>query len=144
VTRRELAGLVLAALLVLAGRGVRHWLLLDPGGAWREPGWLEAHLPPLPQAPPPRAAGPRRPSAPLDPNTCHPDSLELLPGIGPALAKRIVAARQEGVHFARARDLQVIRGIGPRSVERLTPYLTFAAPDSGQPGDRHSATAGRR
>ena len=135
---------MLAALLVLAGRGIRHWLLLDPHGAWREPGWLEAHLPPLPEPPPPRPAGPRRPSAPLDPNTCPPDSLELLPGIGPALAKRIVAARQEGVHFARARDLQVIRGIGPRVVERLTPYLTFVAPDSGNTADRHSATGDDR
>ncbi len=137
MTRREAAGLLLAAALLLLGRLARRVLLLGPDGAWRDPGWLEEHLPPL-EAPEAgaaaRRAGPRRPSALLDPNTCHPDSLQLLPGVGPALASRIVEARQAGVHFASARDLQVVRGIGPRLVERIGLYLVFTQRDTANGG----------
>ena len=140
MNRREALGLIVAAGVVAVGRLVRRLLILGPGGSWREPGWLEEHLPPLPadELPPERV----KPvlTAPLDPNICAPDSLELLPGIGPALAGRIVAARARGVHFACARDLQEIRGIGPRLSERLTPYLTFGAADSANSGARHSAS----
>jgi competence protein ComEA len=134
MNRRELAGCLLLIALVLCGRGVRHALLVDPAGGWREPGWLETGLPAAQAEPSPPAravaAGPRLPAAPLDPNTCPVDSLLLLPGIGPALAERIVAAREAGLHFARARDLQAVRGIGPRTVERLIPYLTIGEADS--------------
>ena len=131
MTRREAGGLLLLAALLLLGRGVRRAVLLGPDGAWREPGWLEQHLPPL-EEPAAVAArtGPRLPSAPLDPNTCHPDSLPLLPGVGPALASRIVEARLAGVHFASARDLQAVRGIGPRLAARLEPYLVFGERDT--------------
>lgn len=131
MTRRELLGCLLLVLLVLGGRLVRQALLVDPAGGWREPGWLAERLPaatdhdepdPLPAA---RRTPPR-----LDPNTSPADSLALLPGIGPALAGRIVAARQQGVQFACARDLQAVRGIGPRTIERLEPYLVFAERDS--------------
>lgn len=130
MTRREALGLVLVAMLVLLGRGLRHWLLVDANGAWREPGWLESHLP----APDPpaelTAAPPRRLSTLIDPNSCPIDSLVLLPGIGPAIAGRIVEARGQGVHFACARDMQVIRGIGPRLTARIEPHLTFGQRDT--------------
>ncbi len=141
MTRREVLGVFLVLLLVVAGRGIRHALILDPAGGWREPGWLAAQLPPLAEPPPTRRpSGPTRPSAPLDPNTCPADSLELLPGIGPALAERIVTARAAGLHFACARDLQEVRGIGPRTVERLAPYLAFAEPDSQKETRARNAT----
>jgi len=144
VTRRDLLGVLLVLLLVLAGRGVRHALIVDPAGGWREPGWLAAQLPPLTKpSPPRRPSGPTRPAAPLDPNTCPADSLELLPGIGPALAGRIVAARAAGLHFACARDLQEVRGIGPRTVERLAPYLAFAGTDSQIGTGARNATAAK-
>jgi competence protein ComEA len=143
VSRREALGLLLAAALVLLGRGVRHVLMVDPHGQWREPGWLDTHLPEVATAEPEsrRPTGPLRPSAPLDPNTCPTDSLVLLPGIGPALAERIATARREGLHFACARDLQEVRGIGPRTVERIAPYLAFVPPDSATGGAARNATA---
>lgn len=145
MTRREVVGLLLVAVLILAGRGVRHLLICNPAGGWREPGWLEAALPEPPAvAPAPRPTGPVRPSAPLDPNTCPADSLELLPGIGPALAGRIVAARAAGLHFARARDLQEVRGIGPRTVEKLSPYLAFEPADTGDGTAARNATPAPR
>ena len=58
----------------------------------------------------------------LDPNTAPADSLELLPGIGPVLADRIIAARNKKL-FENEIDLVDVRGIGPRLIERLRPYL---------------------
>lgn len=129
--RRELLGCILLVVLVSAGRLVRHALLVDGTGGWREPGWLESHLPEMPAEEMPPAAGRAPlPTALIDPNTSPADSLCLLPGIGPALAERIIAAREGGLRFARARDLQAVRGIGPRTIERLEPYLVFSLQDT--------------
>jgi competence protein ComEA len=45
--------------------------------------------------------------------------LEALPGIGPALAARIVAGRP----YRSVDDLDAVRGIGPRTLERLRPWV---------------------
>jgi hypothetical protein len=58
----------------------------------------------------------------LDPNTAPADSLELLPGIGPVLADRIVEYRQNK-RFEREVDITEVKGIGPKLYERLRPYL---------------------
>ena len=58
----------------------------------------------------------------LDPNTAPVDSLELLPGIGPVLADRIVAYRQETL-FVEPIDITNVTGIGPRLYEKLKPFL---------------------
>ena len=58
----------------------------------------------------------------IDPNSSPIDSLELLPGIGPALADRIVKYRQEH-RFEKTVDITDVRGIGPKLYERIKPYL---------------------
>ena len=58
----------------------------------------------------------------LDPNTAPADSLELLPGIGPVLADRIVEYRQER-QFEHEIDIANVYGIGPKLYERIRPYL---------------------
>jgi hypothetical protein len=125
VSRREALALLAVALLILAGRGLRTHLLLDPDGAWRDPQWLADRLPEAPPPPVPEPAAPAALSGPVDPNTCPRDSLLLLPGVGPALADRILAARAAGVHFATADDLRVVKGIGPKLAVRLAPWLQF-------------------
>jgi competence protein ComEA len=65
----------------------------------------------------------------IDPNTATARELEALPGIGPSLARRVLDAREKGVRFRAPRDLSRVRGIGPRTVERLAPYLLFDAND---------------
>ncbi len=139
MSRREACGLLLCAGLVLLGRWLRSALLSDADGAWRDPGWLAEHLPPPSPPAEPAPRGPRLPTAPLDPNTCPPDSLLLLPGVGPAIAGRIVVARGEGVHFACARDMQGIRGIGPVLAARIQPYLTFGQRDTTSNASMRSA-----
>ncbi len=63
------------------------------------------------------------PASAVDINRATVDDLVVLPGIGPALAARIVEARREQM-FARVEDLLRVRGIGPGTLERLLPLVT--------------------
>jgi competence protein ComEA len=46
-----------------------------------------------------------------------------LPDIGETLARRIVDSRESGGAFRDHADLRRVRGIGPRTLERLKPFL---------------------
>jgi len=56
---------------------------------------------------------------PLDLNRATPEELERLPGIGPALARRIVEHRATRGPFRRVEDLVEVPGIGPATLEQL-------------------------
>lgn len=73
------------------------------------------------------------PPVPLDPNRAPPDSLQLLPGVGPVMAGRIVAAREQGTVFRKPEDLLAIKGIGPATLARLAPFLRFPGGGKGTP-----------
>jgi competence protein ComEA len=55
----------------------------------------------------------------LDLNQVQATDLELLPGIGPKLAQRVVEYRRAHGPFANVQALEQVRGIGPRTLERL-------------------------
>ncbi len=55
----------------------------------------------------------------INPNTAARDQLMLLPGVGEVTANRIIEARP----FRRPRDLLRVEGIGPKTLERLDPFL---------------------
>lgn len=55
----------------------------------------------------------------VNPNTADLDQLASLPGIGPELAKRIVAARP----YQNAEDLQRVSGIGAKFLSRIQPFI---------------------
>jgi len=65
----------------------------------------------------------------INPNTAEIASLVRLPGIGPVRARDIVEYRNSpGVDrpaFKHASDMENIKGIGPKTVEKLVPYLEF-------------------
>ena len=61
----------------------------------------------------------------LDPSTAPAQDLELLPGIGPSLALRIVTYRTSHGPFRKPSDLLAVPGLGERLVSRITPYLRF-------------------
>lgn len=60
---------------------------------------------------------------PLDLNRASAEELELLPGIGPALARRIVQAREARQGFATPDDLLAVPGIKGKKFERLRPFV---------------------
>lgn len=57
-------------------------------------------------------------------NTADVALLETIPGIGPTVASRIVAYREENGPFERVEDLSKVAGIGPETLEKIRPYVT--------------------
>lgn len=70
-------------------------------------------------APPPSAAAGEPAGAAIDLNTADADQLDTLPGIGPALAARILAWRSENGRFRSVEDLLAVPGIGEKLVAGL-------------------------
>lgn len=60
----------------------------------------------------------------LNLNTASSEQLDLLPGIGPSMADKIVRYREKHA-FRSVRQLMRVDGIGPKTFERLRPYLTI-------------------
>ncbi len=65
----------------------------------------------------------------IDVNSAEEAQLDLLPGIGPRLAARIVEERRMEGSFASLDELVRVAGLGPRLVERLRPYAVADVPD---------------
>ena len=63
-----------------------------------------------------------QPLVPL--NEASREELERLPGVGPALAARIVEHRERFGRFRRAEHLLLVRGISERRFLQLRPYVT--------------------
>ena len=55
----------------------------------------------------------------LNVNVATERQLTLLPGIGPALAQRIIAYREESGPFASPSDLTKVKGIGPKKLAKF-------------------------
>jgi competence protein ComEA len=62
----------------------------------------------------------------VDVDTANEAELDRLPGIGPALAARIVADRMNAGPFGSVEALQRVKGIGPALASRLAPHVTFS------------------
>lgn len=90
------------------------------GGATSSAWGTEAAPPPARNASPSGAA--------VNANTAGVQELMTLPGIGPALAGRIVEHRKQSGPFRRAEDLLAVRGVGPKLLAKIKDRLTFDAP----------------
>jgi competence protein ComEA len=88
------------------------------------------------EAPPPSTAAPadsarpasstrvkKAPAGPIDLATADAATLMTLPGIGPALAARIVEDRERNGPFRTVDDLGRVKGIGQKTLARLRPFL---------------------
>jgi len=61
-------------------------------------------------------------------NTATSAELEKLPGVGPALAGRILEYRTKNGGFKKIEDLMNVKGIGEKSFLKLKPQITIAPP----------------
>jgi competence protein ComEA len=73
-----------------------------------------------------RASQPPAPATPININTATASELEALPGVGPAMAERIVEYRQKNGAFKKIEDLMNVKGIGEKSFLKLKPLVTIA------------------
>jgi competence protein ComEA len=68
-------------------------------------------------------APPRVAKFQVDVNKADWPELIQLPGVGRTLAERLVAERQQNGAYRDVDDLRRVAGIGPRTLERIKPYL---------------------
>jgi competence protein ComEA len=52
-------------------------------------------------------------------NTASVEELERLPGIGPALASRVIEHRRKHGHFRRPQDIIIVRGMSAKLYRRI-------------------------
>lgn len=81
-----------------------------------------------PQAAPDNAVTQTTEEAPMglvNINTASASELDTLPGIGPSYAKAIIDYRTKNGPFVRLEDIQQVKGIGPKTFEKLKNKITL-------------------
>jgi len=129
ITRREGLAVVTLITLFLVGLTVRHVQEqqvppLDADSLVAQPVVDTAAA----RSPEPETSSPS-PSAetPVNVNTASREALQALPGIGPALSKRIMTYRS-GQSFQRVDELERVSGIGPKTLSTLRPMVRVSPP----------------
>ena len=72
------------------------------------------------------AAPDSAPAGKINLNTAESAQLELLPRVGPALAKRIVEFREKNGSFKSTEELMLVRGIGEKTFGLMKPYVSVS------------------
>jgi competence protein ComEA len=100
---------------------------LSDGEQVHVPAHGEVVPPQLSLQPARKTATARPPSADrrINVNTANGNQLEALPGIGPALAQRILDYRQANGPFARPEDIKKVKGIGDSIFEQIKELITI-------------------
>jgi competence protein ComEA len=57
-------------------------------------------------------------------NTANAEQLQSLPGIGPAIAEKIIEYRTQNGPFKQKEDIQNVQGIGPKKYEAIKDLIT--------------------
>ncbi len=122
-TRRQLLLILLLTGAAAAGLGIDRWRRARPDLVERlETVDRTARRDPASEAA--RTSGrrtrPGAPTRPLDLNVASEVELAGLPGVGPALASRIVGERP----FAEVEELRRVRGLRRTTLERIRPLVT--------------------
>ncbi|GEM_PF-1501674 len=75
------------------------------------------------------AAEPEEDSGRIPINFAGEDELTQLPGVGPALAERIIEEREQNGVFRLPEDLLAVRGIGAATLQRILPHISLQTPE---------------
>lgn len=121
-TDADLDTLNLAALLVDGQQVYVPRVGEDPGGGAPGSGAGGSATPAAPD--PGGAAGGAPGGVLVDLNTADSTTLQTLPGVGPAIAQRIIDHRDQNGPFASVEALDAVSGIGPASMARLRDLVT--------------------
>ena len=155
ITRNEATALLALALLLGAGMAIRYAQQHRPPAAAQEPpfaatdhrfqeGAARLRAAQKDTAPPeaeerrdtPRASA-AGDTASINLNAAPPAELGRLPGVGPVLAGRIAAYREQHGPFAEVGHLRRVSGIGPKTMNDLSSLLVAEAPaDTGHAAGR--------
>ena len=119
--------LFLATLVVLAGIVWGALFLIAP--IW-QPGTPVTYMPALPQT---EAAAESAPTQLVDLNTADAETLQTLPGIGPAKAAAIIAYREEHGPFAALQDVANVPGISEQMTEKWAGLAQTGTPAEKAP-----------
>jgi len=66
------------------------------------------------------------PLEPININTATAEELQQVPGIGPVTADKILKMRKVRGRFKSVNELRAIKGIGPKRLAKMKPYLTVS------------------
>ena len=91
--------------------------LISMAGYWLAQGGLQGRLVDIDRAPP------REARFQVNVNEANWPELAQLPEVGETLAKRIVESRAKQGPFLDHDELRRVQGIGPKTLERIRPYL---------------------
>ena len=106
------AALCALALTLAAGLTITHW---DDTRYGADAAYALSIKPPLALAPAPTVAFPI--------NSASEDALCALPGVGPTIARRIIAEREAHGEYYYPEDLLAVKGIGAKTLRRMRPLL---------------------
>ena len=70
------------------------------------------------------------PTGKVNINTASVEQLSTLPGVGPALAQRIVEYRTKSGSFKNVQELMNVRGVGEKSFAKMEQHLTTSGGDA--------------
>ncbi len=106
---------------------IRSWVCVDPGDVQTETPIRQTNTPTKSTAPGKSKKEALLTGPPININLASQTELQRLPRIGPKLSERIIDERAKKP-FQSVDDLRRVKGIGPKTLANLRPYITVDDP----------------